>query len=200
MTPTARPAWWRLRRRLADAPPVLPALGIGIVSALLPTSARLASGQAAPGVDRLLATATVGALVTAVAAVVLARRRRRPAGAVRAVEVSEAVDDGELPAGADPAAWSALLLRRRELHDQLGGPAALLVAGALLAGTLLLAALGGPPFAGTLPAVIASVVAGLAIVRRRRVAEIDVLLQPLLSAAEEERDDPAHAADGPDAR
>ena len=159
--------------------------------------------------DRLAVQVPVAALVTAVAAVVLARLRARgprdataatarAASAPRAVDVSEALDDGELPAVADPAVWTALLLRRREIHDQLGGPVALVVVGLLLAGTVLLAVLGGPPLAWTLPAVLTAIVAGLAVVRRRRVEQVDAILQPLLAAVGAEQDGPAHPAAGAD--
>ena len=130
--------------------------------------------------DRILATLTVGAFAGVVLTFVLSRRRRGAPTRMRWVDVSEAIDDGRLPADADADSWRSLLLRRRELHDQLGGPWAVLVAAALLGGTVTVGVLGGPPLAWTLPAVIAVAVAVMAVVRRRRVAQIDTLLQPLL--------------------
>ncbi|WP_445337099.1 hypothetical protein [Clavibacter sp. CFBP 8614] len=56
----------------------------------------------------------------------------------------------------------------------------MLVAAVLLVGTVAVGALGGSPLAWTLPAVIAVAVAGMAAIRRRRLARIDALLQPLL--------------------
>ncbi|RIJ04741.1 hypothetical protein DZF97_13535, partial [Clavibacter nebraskensis] len=138
-------------------------------------------------VDRVLATLTVGALGGIVLTVVLRRRRRGGPPLLRWIDVSEAVDDGRLPADAadDADAWRFLLLRRREVHDQLGGPWAVLVAAVLLVGTVALGMAGGPPLAWTLPAVIAALVAGMAVVRRRRLERIDALLQPLLDADED---------------
>ncbi len=57
----------------------------------------------------------------------------------------------------------------------------MLIAAVALGGTVAVGALGGPPLAWTLPAVIAVIVAGMAGTRRRRVAQIDALLQPLLA-------------------
>jgi len=130
--------------------------------------------------ERVLATLTVGVVVILILTVVLSLRRRGAPSRMRWVDVSEAIDDGRLPADADSDSWRFLLLRRREVHDQLGGPWAALVAAALLGGTVAVGVLGGPPLAWTLPALIAVAVAGLALVRRRRIARIDVLLQPLL--------------------
>jgi hypothetical protein len=115
---------------------------------------------------------------------------------MRWVDVSEAIDDGHLPVDADADSWRFLLLRRREVHDQLGGPWAVLVAAVLLVGTIALGVLGGPPFAWTLPAAIAVAVVGMAAVRRRRLERIDALLQPLL--AEEAQIARRHDADGRD--
>ncbi|WP_414172298.1 hypothetical protein [Clavibacter tessellarius] len=106
---------------------------------------------------------------------------------MRWVDVSEAIDDGRLPADADADSWRWLLLRRREVHDQLGGPWAVLVAAVALVGTVAVGALGGPPLAWTLPAVVAVAVAIMAAVRRRRVERIDALPQPLLDARRRRR-------------
>ncbi|MFT2691398.1 hypothetical protein [Clavibacter zhangzhiyongii] len=106
---------------------------------------------------------------------------------MRWVDVSEAIDDGRLPADADADtdadAWRWLLLRRREVHDQLGGPWAVLVATVLLGGTVAVRAPSADrPSRGRCPRRSPSRSPGLAVVRRRRVARIDALLQPLLDA------------------
>ncbi|WP_435092288.1 hypothetical protein [Clavibacter michiganensis] len=159
----------------------MPALGVAVAYAGIMIYSRAAFGHEV-SIDRILATLTAGVLGGIVLTLVLRRRRRGGPPLLRWVAVSEAIDDGRLPADAeeDADSWRFLLLRRREVHDQLGGPWAVLVAAVLLVGTIALGVLGGPPYAWTLPAVVAAMVAGMAVVRRRRVAEIDVLLQPLL--------------------
>ncbi|RIJ50351.1 hypothetical protein DZF99_16395, partial [Clavibacter phaseoli] len=182
MTGTAPPPHGRLRRarrRLADAPAIVPAMGIALAYAAITIYSRVALGNEVDA-DRILATLTVGAFAGVVLTFVLSRRRRGAPSRMRWVAVSEAIDDGRLPADADADSWRWLLLRRRELHDQLGGPWAVLVAAVLLVGTVAVGVLGGPPFAWTLPAVMAVAAAVMAVVRRRRVAQIDALLQPLL--------------------
>ncbi|WP_259338630.1 hypothetical protein, partial [Clavibacter phaseoli] len=169
----------RARRRLADAPAIVPAMGIALAYAGIMTYTRVAFGREAIA-GLLLGTLTVGAFAGLIIALVLSRRRRGAPSRMRWVDVSEAIDDGRLPADADADSWRWLLLRRRELHDQLGGPWAVLVAAVLLVGTGAVGVLGGPPFAWTLPAVMAVAAAVMAVVRRRRVAQIDALLQPLL--------------------
>lgn len=179
-TPTPHGRVWRARR-FADRHPVVPALGIALAYAAIMNYSQVVFGHEV-SIDRILATLTAGVLGGIVLTLVLRRRRRGGPPLLRWIDVSEAIDAGQLPADAeeDTDAWRFLLLRRREVHDQLGGPWAMLVAAVLLVGTIGLGVLGGPPYAWTLPAVVAAMVAGMAVVRRRRVAEIDVLLQPLL--------------------
>ncbi|WP_445444123.1 hypothetical protein [Clavibacter sp. km3a] len=188
MTGPAAPTHGRLRRarrRLADAPAVVPAvvpaMGVAAAYAGVSTYFQVVSGREVSA-GRILGTLTVGALAGLLLTFVLSRRRRAAPSGMRWVDVSEAIDDGRLPADADADAWRWLLLRRREVHDQLGGPWAVLVAAALLGGAVAVGALGGPHLAWTLPAVLAVAVACLAVVRPRRVARIDALLQPLLDA------------------
>lgn len=184
MTGTAPPTHGRLRRarrRLADAPAIVPALGVAAAYAAITAYSRVALGHEVSA-ERILATLTVGAVVGLVLTAVLSRRRRGAPSRMRWIDVSEAIDDGRLPADADADSWRWLLLRRREVHDQLGGPWAVLVAAVALVGTVVVGALGGPPLAWTLPAAIAVAVAGMAVVRRRRIERIDELLQPLLDA------------------
>ncbi|WP_193791075.1 hypothetical protein [Clavibacter michiganensis] len=187
---------WRARR-FADRHSVVPALGVAAALAGITTYSHVAFGNDVSA-DRILATLTVGLLAAGVLTLVLARRRRAAPPLLRWIDVSEAIDAGHLPADADADAdsWRFLLLRRREVHDQLGGPWAVLVAAVLLVGTIALGVLGGPPYAWTLPAVVAAMVAGMAAVRRRRLERIDALLQPLL--AEEARIARRHDAGGRD--
>ncbi|KDP89897.1 MULTISPECIES: hypothetical protein [Clavibacter] len=179
-TPSPRGRVWRARR-FADRHPGVPALGVAAAYAGIMIYSRAAFGHEV-SVERILATLTTGALGGIVLTLVLRRRRRGGPPLLRWIDVSEAIDDGRLPADAeeDADSWRFLLLRRREVHDQLGGPWAVLVTTVVLGGTIALGALGGPPYAWTLPAVVAAMVAGMAVVRRHRVAEIDALLQPLL--------------------
>jgi uncharacterized protein involved in response to NO len=181
-TPSPHGRVWRARR-FADRHPLVPALGVAVAYAGIMIHSRAAFGHEV-SIERILATLTVGALAGIVLTLVLRRRRRGGPPLLRWIDVSEAIDDGRLPADAedDADAWRFLLLRRREVHDQLGGPWAVLVAAVLLAGTVALGMLGGPPLAWTLPAVIALAVAVMAVVRRRRLERIDALLQPLLDA------------------
>jgi hypothetical protein len=181
-TPSPHGGVWRARR-FADRHPLAPALGVAVAYAGIMIYSRAAFGHEV-GIERILATLTVGALAGIVLTLVLRRRRRGGPPLLRWIDVSEAIDDGRLPADAedDADAWRFLLLRRREVHDQLGGPWAVLVAAVLLAGTVTLGMLGGPPLAWTLPAVIALAVAVMAVVRRRRLERIDALLRPLLDA------------------
>jgi hypothetical protein len=186
MTGTAPPAHGRLRRarrRIADAPAVVPAMSAAVAYVALRTYWHVALGQEVDA-GRLAGTLTVGAMGGLVLTLVLSWRRRAAPSRMRWIDVSEAIDDGRLPADADDEAdaWRYLLLRHREVHDQLGGPWAMLVAAVLLVGTVTLGMLGGPPLAWTLPAVIAVAVAGMAVIRRRRLERIDALLQPLLHA------------------
>nr|WP_228512309.1 hypothetical protein [Clavibacter sp. VKM Ac-2872] len=184
----------RARRRLADAPAVVPAMGVAVAYAVIRTYWSVVLGQDVSP-ERILGTLTVGVVVGLILTGALSLRRRGTPSRTRGVDVSEAIDDGRLPADADADSWRFLLLRRREVYDQLGGPWAMLVAAALLGGAVAVGVLGGPPLAWTLPAVIAVAVAGLALVRRRRVARIDELLQPLLHA-----DSPGGAGAGPTRR
>ncbi|RIJ48092.1 hypothetical protein DZG00_12880 [Clavibacter lycopersici] len=193
--PAPRGRVWRARR-FADRHPVVPALGAAAAYAGIMVYSQVALRHEVSA-GRILATITVGLLAAGVLTLVLARRRRGGPPLLRWIDVSEAIDDGRLPADAedDADAWRYLLLRRREVHDQLGGPWAVLVVAVALAGTIALAVLGGPPFAWTLPAVVAGMVAGMAAVRRRRLERIDALLQPLL--AEEAHTLGGSADDGP---
>ncbi|MBM7411098.1 membrane protease YdiL (CAAX protease family) [Clavibacter michiganensis] len=195
-TNPARGRVWRARR-FADRHPAVPALAAAAAYAGITLYSRAAFGHEASG-DRILGTLTVALLAAAVLTLVLARRRRGGRPLLRWIDVSEAIDAGQLPTDAedDADAWRFLLLRRREVHDQLGGPWAVLVAAVLLVGTIALGVLGGPPCAWTLPAVLAAMVAGMAVVRRRRLERIDALLQPLL--AEEARRAARHDGDGLD--
>ncbi|MBF4619589.1 hypothetical protein [Clavibacter sp. VKM Ac-2542] len=177
--PPTHGRWRRARRRLAEAPAIVPAMGVAVAYTSVMTYARVGFGRELDA-GLLLGTLTVGAVAGLIITVALSMRRRGTPSRMRWVDVSEAIDDGRLRAAADADSWRFLLLRRREVHDQLGGPWAVLVAAVLLVGTIALGVLGGPPYAWTLPAVVAAMVAGMAVVRRRRVAEIDVLLQPLL--------------------
>ncbi|MFT2751129.1 hypothetical protein [Clavibacter sp. Sh2088] len=186
MTGTAPPAHGRLRRarrRIADAPAVVPAMGAAVAYVALRTYWDVALGQEVDA-SRLAGALTVGAMGGLVLTLVLSWRRRAAPSRMRWIDVSEAIDDGRIPADTedDADAWRFLLLRRREVHDQLGGLWAVLVAAVLLVGTVTLRMLGGPPLAWTLPAVIAVAVAGMAVIRRRRLERIDALLQPLLHA------------------
>lgn len=187
MTPTNGTAppthgrWRRARRRLAEAPAIVPAMGVALVWSGILTYSRVALGHEAD-LDRIVATLTVGAVVGLILTFAISRRRRGAPPRIRSVDVSEAIDDGRLPADADADSWRWLLLRRREVHDQLGGPWAVLIAAVALVGTVAVGVLGGPPLAWTLPVVAAVAVAGMAVVRRRRIAQIDALLQPLLAA------------------
>ncbi|QIS39455.1 hypothetical protein [Clavibacter capsici] len=171
----------RARRRLADGPALVPAMGVALGYVALRTYWHVVLDQEVDA-GRLLGTLTVGAVAGLVLAFVLGRRRRSAPSRMRWVDVSEAVDDGRLPPDADADSWRSLLLRRREIHDQLGGPWAVLVAAVLLVVTVAVGALGGSPLAWTLPAVIAVAVVGMAVIRRGRLARIDALLQPLLDA------------------
>lgn len=199
MTGTAPPTHGRLRRarrRLADAPAIVPALGVAAAFAAITAYSRVALGHEVSA-GRILATLTIGAVAGLVLTAVLSRRRRGAPSRMRWVDVSEAIDDGRLPADADADSWRWLLLRRREVHDQLGGPWAVLLAAVALVGTVVVVALGGPPLAWTLPAVVAVAVAVMAVVRGRRVERIDELLQPLLDAETADGADPdADAAAG----
>jgi hypothetical protein len=181
-TPSLHGRVWRARR-FADRHPLVPALGVAVAYAGIMVYSRAAFGHEV-SVDRILGTLTAGALGGIVLTLVLRRRRRGGPPLLRWIDVSEAIDDGRLPADADDDAdaWRYLLLRRREVHDQLGGPWAVLVATVLLVGTVALGMAGGPPLAWTLPAVTAVAVAVMAVIRRRRLERIDALLQPLLDA------------------
>jgi hypothetical protein len=195
-TPSPHGRVWRARR-FADRHPLVPALGVAVAYAGIMIYSRAAFGHEV-SVARILGALTAGALGGIVLTLVLRRRRRGGPPRLRWIDVSEAIDAGQLPADAevDADSWRFLLLRRREVHDQLGGPWAVLVAAVLLVGTIALGVLGGPPFAWTLPAAIAVAVAGMTTVRRRRLERIDALLQPLL--AEEARIARVHEADGRD--
>jgi hypothetical protein len=190
----------RARRWLADGPAIVPAMSAAAAYAVITVYSRVALGHEVSA-DRVLATLTVGAVAGLGLTLVLSRRRRRPAPPVlRWIDVSEAIDDGRLPDDADPDSWRWMLLRRREVHDQLGGPWAVLAAAVILVGTVALGVLGGPPLAWTLPAVVAAAVAGMAVVRRDRLARIDALLQPLLDADRAPRaDTDANTGAGADA-
>jgi peptidoglycan/LPS O-acetylase OafA/YrhL len=111
MTTTApdrrQPLSRRVRRTWADAPAAVQALVIAaLFYAWLWDEPAEGSGAL---VLRIGFAALVGTLAVGSRRI---RARLRP-GAPREVEVSEATEDGELPAGADASAWLRALERRR---------------------------------------------------------------------------------------
>ncbi|RII90476.1 hypothetical protein [Clavibacter californiensis] len=179
--PSTHGRWRRARRWLAEAPAAVPAMGVALAWSGILIYSRVGLGHEAD-VDRIVATLTVGVVVGLILTFAISRRRRGTPSRMRWIDVSEAIDDGRLPADADADSWRFSLLRRREVREALGGPWAVLIAAVALVGTVAVGVLGGPPLAWTLPAVVAVAVAGMAVTRRRRIAQIDALLQPLLDA------------------
>jgi hypothetical protein len=175
-------------RRLADAP-AAQAVVIGASWTGAMVYAHALRDQGGVDMGRALGSLSVGALLTAILAVVLVRRRRRPSRAPRWVEVSEALDDARLPDDADASVWSLVLLRRRELLTALGGGWALLAGSVILVGGVVVSLVGGSPIAWTLPAVVAVLLLVVRVGRDREVARVDAVLQPLLDIPQPACDD-----------
>ncbi|RIJ48091.1 hypothetical protein DZG00_12875 [Clavibacter lycopersici] len=115
MTSTApdrpQPLFRRIRRAWADAP-VLRALVVAAVFFAWVTALDLGRVSEEPGTIVLRVVVAVLAGVAYVGARWI--RRLNWPGSPREVEVSEAAEDGELPAGADPTQWQGALDRRRK--------------------------------------------------------------------------------------
>jgi hypothetical protein len=121
MTSTApdrpQPLFRRIRRAWADAPFAVPALTFAVL--VYAWLWALDLDRPSEGAGTLVLRAVV-ALAVGVA-VAGARRLTRlyHPGSPRDVEVSEAVEDGALPPGADPTAWQdALDRRRRQIRQE----------------------------------------------------------------------------------
>lgn len=191
MTPTApdrpQPLFRRIRRAWADAPAVVQALAVAAVYFGFLTLIDFASWNEV-GVTFLLRAG----LALVFGALMIGSRRirgRRWARTPSWVEVSEAAEDGELPAGADLGAWVAALERRRSEIRQEAWlvPIALVVVVAL---TFLNGASGDRAVAGIVfLAVFVSWGTVLIVSRGRRRDGVDALLIPLQESAraDEER-------------
>jgi hypothetical protein len=115
MTTTApdrrQPLFRRVRRAWADAPAVVQALVIAALSYVWLWA--LDVGEPAEGSGALVLRIVIAALFGTLAIGSRRIRARLRPGAPLEVEVSEAVEDGELPPGADASAWLRALERRR---------------------------------------------------------------------------------------
>ncbi|MBM7411096.1 uncharacterized membrane protein YhaH (DUF805 family) [Clavibacter michiganensis] len=191
MTSTApdrpQPMFRRIRRAWADAPAVVQVLAVAVVYFGFLTLIDFA-GWNEVGFALLLRAG----LALVFGALMIGSRRirgRRSARTPSWVEVSEATEDGELPADADPGAWLAALERRRaEIRQEAWlVPIALVVVVAL---TFLNGASADRAVAGIVfLAVFVSWAAVLIVSRTRRRDAVDALLIPLQESAraDEER-------------
>jgi len=174
-----QPLYRRIRRAWADAPAVVQVLAVAVLVFAWLTALDL--DRPPEGIGSIILRGVVAVLVGIARVGALWMRRLSWPGAPREVEVSEAAEDGELPAGADPIAWQgALERRRREIRLEawaLPLTLALLVALALLPRSRAFDA----PDAAYLVflAVFASYTATLLVSRSRRRDGVDALLIPL---------------------
>ncbi|PPF66342.1 hypothetical protein C5E16_11905 [Clavibacter michiganensis] len=190
-TPAPRvPLFRRIRRAWAEAPALLQVLAVSALYLGFLTALDLGSqteGASAPALRIVIAMAFG---VIAIGSRVL-RARRRPAEP-RWVDLSEAVEDGELPSGADAPTWIAALERRRaEIRQEAWVVPVGLV---LIVGLVLLD--GGrrdPALAAlVLLAVFVTWGTSLLVSRRRRRDGVDALLIPLQERSR--RDEASRAA------
>ncbi|AJW79222.1 hypothetical protein [Clavibacter michiganensis] len=185
MTPTApdrpQPLFRRIRRAWADAPAVVQVLAVAALYFGFLTLIDFAGWNEVGFVLLLRA-----GLALVFGALMIGSRRirgRRWARTPSWVEVSEAAEDGELPAGADPGAWLAALERRRaEIRQEASLVPIALVA--VVALTFLNGASGDRAVAGIVfLAVFVSWAAVLIVSRGRRRDAVDALLIPLQEQA-----------------
>ncbi|RIJ53810.1 hypothetical protein [Clavibacter phaseoli] len=192
MTPTApdrgQPLFRRVRRAWHDAPSVAPALAFAVL--VFAWLWALDLDRPPEGTGTVILRAVVA--LVAGAAMAGARRltRSHHPGSPSDVEVSEAAEDGGLPAGADPTAWQdALDRRRRRIRQEAWGVPVALV---LVVGLAFLA----PHASEALPvayvaflALFVPYAASQIVSRQRRRDSVDALLIPLQerARAEEER-------------
>ncbi|CAQ01427.1 hypothetical protein ACR8AL_04695 [Clavibacter sepedonicus] len=183
MMPTApdrpQPLFRRIRRAWADAPAVVQVLVVAVVIFVWLTAFGIGQPSDDPG--SIVFRGVVAVLLGSVRVGALWIRRLSWPGAPREVEVSEAAEDGELPAGADLVVWrDALERRRREIrHDAWVLPITLL----LFVGLAFLPR--SRPFGASdaafliLLAVFATYAASLIVSRALRRDRVDALLIPL---------------------
>jgi hypothetical protein len=187
MTPTAphrpQPRFRRIRRAWSEAPAVVRALVVAALFLAWLTALDLGRLTEEPGtiVFRVVVAVLSGVAYVGARGI---RRLYRP-GSPREVEVSEAAEDGELPAGADPTLWQgALDRRRREIRQEawLAPLALVFVVG--------LAFLVRPAYGGELPLPYIALLAAfvpwstwLIVSRAHRRDAVDALLIPLQERA-----------------
>jgi hypothetical protein len=112
-----QPLFRRIRRAWADSPAVVQV--VAVAALLFGWLTALDLGEPSEGTGTIVIRAVVALL--AAGAMLLGRglRRGRWPDAPREVEVSEAMEDGELPPGADMRRWlEALERRRREIRQE----------------------------------------------------------------------------------
>jgi hypothetical protein len=192
MTPTApdrrQPLFRQVRRAWHDAPFVVPALAFAVL--VFAWLWALDLDRSSEGTGTVILRAVVALVAGAAMAGAGRLTRLYHPGSPSDVEVSEAAEDGGLPAGADPTAWQdALDRRRRRIRQEAWGVPVALV---LVVGLAFLA----PRASEALPvayvaflALFVPCAASQIVSRQRRRDSVDALLIPLQerARAEEER-------------
>ncbi|ALD13092.1 hypothetical protein [Clavibacter capsici] len=177
--------WRRLRRGWLAGPVVLLVLPLAIGYVIAHSLLDLSVGNDALRPERLVTRLVFAALGAVVLAVVIRRMRSRPGAGPDGLELTEAVEDGRLPAGADLEAWTGALLRRRATVEAEVARTQLLMGGALVVGGVVWGALGGPWVVWLAVGALSAILVALRAAAPRRLARIDALLMPLLDAEDE---------------
>jgi hypothetical protein len=185
MTSTApdrpQPLFRRIRRAWAESPAVVQVVVVAAIYFGFLTLIDFAGWN--EGVGVLLLRVSIALAFGGLAVSTRRFRGRGQAGTPTWVDVSEAAEDGEIPRGADPAAWLAALERRRsEIRQEAWGVPIALVLIVLL--TFLNGASGDRAVAGLVVlAVFVTWATSLIVSRGRRRDAVDALLIPLQESA-----------------
>ncbi|MDQ0742761.1 putative membrane protein [Clavibacter sp. B3I6] len=179
--------WRRLRRRWLGGPVALLVLPVVIGYVVVHTLVDLSLGEDALRPERLITRAVLAAVSGVILGVVLRRIRARADAGPDGLDLTEAVEDGRLPPGADVEAWTGALLRRRASAEAEVAPLLSVLGGALVVGGVVWGVLGGPWYAWALALGLAAVIVALHVMTPRRLARIDALLMPLLDAEDAAR-------------
>ncbi|WP_440694332.1 hypothetical protein [Clavibacter nebraskensis] len=174
--------WRRLRRAWLGGPVVLLVLPVAVGYVIAYTLLDLSLGNDALRPERLVTRVAFAAVGAAILAVVLRRARNRPGPAPDGLALTEAIEDGGLPAGADLEAWIGSLLRRRARVEAEVAPVQMVLGAVMVVGGALWGVLGGPQIVWLVVVGLAAVMVVLRATCSRRLARIDALLMPLLEA------------------
>jgi hypothetical protein len=175
--------WYRrARRRWLTGPIIL--MVVPLVVAFLGARALLDAslGEDVLAPEHVTVQVLLGVVGGGILALALHRARERTRPHPGGLVVTEALEDGVLPEGADAEAWTGALLRRRATAESETGPLLTVLAILMLAAGVAWGVLGGSGALWPFLALFAAVLVGQRATRTTRLARIDALLMPLLDA------------------